>query len=120
HHSLSEPNQPLRYFTLPQHCTLWTGGESALVTIRIWLRSVSRVGQPPRDSALSHPVSGLPASPSANRRILASFRDPRKAASVGPRLPPAQLLSGSKTPPSVGIHMVLHGEVLYLQYRQPY
>src|ERR1019366_10516982 len=26
HNSLSEPNQPLTHFTLPQHCTLWTGG----------------------------------------------------------------------------------------------
>jgi hypothetical protein len=26
HNTLSEPNQPLTYFTLPQHCTLWTGG----------------------------------------------------------------------------------------------
>ena len=26
HDNLSEPNQPLTYFALPQHCTLWTGG----------------------------------------------------------------------------------------------
>src|ERR1019366_8008255 len=115
HHSLSEPNQPLRYFTLPQHCTLWTGGESALVTIRIWLRSVSRVGQPPRDSAPPPPVSGVAASPVANRRILASFRHPGKALSVSRRLSPGELLSGSKTPPCTSMLTVLHGEVLYFQ-----
>ena len=26
HDNLSEPNQPLTCFTLPRHCTLWTGG----------------------------------------------------------------------------------------------
>ena len=26
HNNLSEPNQPLTYFTPPRHCTLWTGG----------------------------------------------------------------------------------------------
>jgi hypothetical protein len=51
---------------------------------------------------------------------LALFRHPRKAASVGPRLPPAQSLSSSRMPLSVGIPMVLHGEVLYFQHQQPY
>jgi hypothetical protein len=40
--------------------------ESAVVLIRIWLCSAFRVRQPNR------PVSGIPASPAANRRILAS------------------------------------------------
>jgi hypothetical protein len=78
------------------------------------------VGQPQRDSALSQPVSGVAASPVANRRILALFRHPRKAASVGPRLPPAQLFPRSRMPLSVGILTVFHGEVLYFQYRKPY
>jgi hypothetical protein len=112
HNNLSEPNQSLTYFALPQHCTLWTGG-IRLVTIRIWLHSASRVGQPPR------PVSGVPASPAASQRILASFRHPGKAVSVSQRLPPSQLLSGSKMPPSASMHTVLHGEVLYFQHRQP-
>jgi hypothetical protein len=51
---------------------------------------------------------------------LASFRHPGKAVSVSPRLPSAQLLSGSRMPLSVGILAVLHGEVLYFQHRQPY
>jgi hypothetical protein len=51
---------------------------------------------------------------------LASFRHPRKAASVGPRLPPAQLLSRSRMARSVGILTVLHVEVLYFQHRQAY
>jgi hypothetical protein len=85
-----------------------------LVTIRIWLRSAFRVGQP------QQPVSGVAASPVANRRILALFRHPRKTASVGPRLPPAQLFPRSRMPLSVGILAVLHGEVLYFQHRQPY
>ena len=89
-------------------------GESALVTNRIWLHSVSRVGQP------QPPVSGVPASPAANRRILASFRHPGKAASVSQRLSPAQSLSGSRMSLSVCILTVLHGEVLYFQHRQPY
>jgi hypothetical protein len=72
------------------------------------------VGQP------QPPVSGLQASPVANRRILALFRHPHKAASVGPRLPPAQLLSRSRMPLSIGILPVLHGEVLYFHHRQPY
>ena len=89
-------------------------GESALVTIRNWLLSVSRVAKP------QPPVSGVPASPVANRRILASFRHPGKAVSVSQRLSPAQLLSGSRMPLSVGILAVLHGEVLCFQHRQPY
>jgi hypothetical protein len=44
--------------------------ESAVVLIRTWLCSASRVQQPHR------PVSGIPASPAANRRVLASFRPP--------------------------------------------
>jgi hypothetical protein len=88
-------------------------GESALVTIRIWLRSVSRVGQP------QPPISGVAASPAANRRILASFRHPGKAVSVSQRLSPGQLLFHSRMPLSVGILAVLHGEVLYFQHRQP-
>ena len=86
-----------------------------MVTIRIWLRSVSRVGQPPRDSAPPPPVSGVAASPVANRRILASFRHPGKALSVSRRLSPGELLSGSKTPPCTSMLTVLHGEVLYFQ-----
>jgi hypothetical protein len=66
------------------------------------------------------PVSGVPASPAANRRILASFRHSGKAASVSQRLSPGLSLSGSRMPLSVGILMVLHGEVLYFQHRQPY
>ena len=49
-------------------------GKSALVAIRIWLCSASRVEQPHR------PVSGIPASPAANRHILASFRPPASRA----------------------------------------
>ena len=41
-----------------------------MVLIRAWLCSASRVRQPNR------PVSGIPASPAVNRRILASFRPP--------------------------------------------
>jgi hypothetical protein len=89
-------------------------GESALLFIRNWLRSAFRVGQPQR------PVSGVAASAAANQRILASFRHPGKAVSVSQRLSPAQSLSGSRMPLSVGILMVLHGEVLYFQHRQPY
>jgi hypothetical protein len=89
-------------------------GESALLFIRNWLRSAFCVGPP------QPPVSGVAASPVVNRRILASFRHLRKAASVGPRLPSAQLLSRSRMPPSVGILVVLHGEVLYFQHRQYY
>ena len=47
-----------------------------MVLIRAWLCSASRVRQPNR------PVSGIPASPAPNRRILASFRPP------GGRVPP--------------------------------
>ena len=94
------------------HCG--QGGGSALLFIRIWLRSVSRLAQP------QPPVSGAPASPAANRRILASFRHPGKAVSVSQRLSPAQLLSCSRMPLSVGILAVLHGEALYFQHRQPY
>ena len=89
-------------------------GGIRLVTIRIWLHSAFRVGQP------QPPVSRLQASPVANRRILALFRHPPKAVSVSQRLSPAQSLSGSRMPLSVGILMVLHGEVLYFQHRQPY
>jgi len=39
-----------------------------VVLIRAWLCSASRVRQP------SRPVSGILASPAANRRVLASFR----------------------------------------------
>ena len=39
-----------------------------MVLIRAWLCSASRVRQP------SRPVSGILASPAANRRVLASFR----------------------------------------------
>ena len=49
-------------------------GESALVVIRISLCSASRPQQPDR------PVSGIPASPAANRRILASLRLPASRA----------------------------------------
>ena len=85
-----------------------------MVTIRNWLLSVSRVAQP------QPPVSGVPASPAANRRILALFRHPGKAVSVSQRLSPAQLLFHSRMPLSVGILAVLHGEVLCFQHRQPY
>lgn len=114
HNTLSEPNQPLTRLTLPRHRTLWTGGESALVTIRNWPRSAFRVAQP------QPPVSGVAASPVANRRVLALFRHPRKAARLGPRLPPARLLFHSSMPLSVGILAVLHGEVRYFQHRQPH
>jgi hypothetical protein len=80
-----------------------------LVIIRIWLCSAFRVGQQ------QLPVSGVPASPSANQRTLALFRPPGKAASVGPRLPPGQLFSGSKMPLSVSMLTVLRGEILYFQ-----
>jgi hypothetical protein len=73
------------------------------------------LGQPQRDSALSRPVSGVPASSAANQRILALFRSPGKPASVGPRLPPGQLLSSSRMPLSVSMLTVLHGEILYFQ-----
>ena len=80
-----------------------------MVIIRNWLRSVFRAAQPQRS------VSGVQASPAANQRSLASFRHPRKVASVGPRLPPGQLLSGSKMPLSVTMLTVLHREILYFQ-----
>jgi hypothetical protein len=51
---------------------------------------------------------------------LASFRHPGKAVSVSQRLSPAQLLSGSRMPLSVGILAVLHGEVICFQHRKPY
>jgi hypothetical protein len=86
-----------------------------LVIIRNWLCSVSRPGQPQRDSALSRPVSGVPSSQAADQRILALFPPPGKAASVGPRLPPGQLLSGSRMPLSVSMLTVLNGEILYFQ-----
>lgn len=47
-----------------------------MILIRIWLCSASRVKQPNRL------VSGIPASPAVNRRLLASFRSP------GGRVPP--------------------------------
>ena len=55
--------------------------------VRTWLCSASRVQQPPGL------VSGNPASPAANRRILALFRPPRNVAGIGPRLPLGRLLS---------------------------
>jgi hypothetical protein len=74
-----------------------------LAVIRIWLCSAFRVQQPHR------PVSGIPPSPAANRSILALFRPPGKAASVGQRLLPRQLL------PALSTLTVLHGEALYFQ-----
>jgi hypothetical protein len=74
-----------------------------LAVIRIWLCSASRVQQPHR------PVSGIPPSPAANRSFLALFRPPGKAASVGRRLLPRQLL------PAVSMLTVLHGEALCFQ-----
>ena len=53
-----------------------------MVLIRIWLCSAFRVRQPNR------PDSGIPASPAANRRILASFPLPASRA-VPCRRPPA-------------------------------
>jgi hypothetical protein len=53
-----------------------------VVLIRDWLCSASRAQQPNR------PVSGIPASPAANRRILASFPLPASRA-VPCRRPPA-------------------------------
>jgi len=47
-----------------------------VVLMRTWLCSASRGQQPNRDSAPSQPVSGIPASPAAYRRLLASFRPP--------------------------------------------
>jgi hypothetical protein len=46
---------------------------------------------------------------------LASFRNPGKAASLGARLPPDWLLSGSKMQLSVSTPTALHGEALYFQ-----
>ena len=86
--------------------------------IRKWLCSAFRVGQPQRDSAPSQPVSGvpdLPSHPAARPPILASFRHPGEAASVGPRLPSGHSFSDSKMPLSVSMLAVLHGETLYLR-----
>jgi hypothetical protein len=70
-----------------------------VVLIRIWLCSAFRVRQPNR------PVSGIPASPAANRRVLALFRSSGKVASVesGWRLAPSRRIGcrrGSRVPQS--------------------
>ena len=82
---------------------------------RNWLCSVSRVGPAQRDRAPSRSVSGVPASPAANRSTLALFCLPGKVAGVGPQFPPGQFFSASKIPKTVSMLTVLLGEILYFQ-----
>ena len=99
HNILSLRNQSLTLLAPPHPLYTVDRRESALVLIRIWLCSASRVQQPNR------PVSGIPASPTANRRVLALFRSSGKVASVesGWRLAPSRRIGcrrGSRVPQS--------------------
>ena len=68
-----------------------------MVLIRIWLCSASRVRQPNR------PVSGIPASPAVNRRILASFRLPASRAFAVSDAVVAARCPRSPMPPAPGL-----------------
>jgi len=75
HNNLSEPNQPLTYFALPQHCTLWTGGNP------LW--SLSEIGFIPRLAWASRnrpfPGSRRPQSPIGAFWLCSAIRTRRPA-----------------------------------------